>query len=98
MLRFTAIFSAVACAMALASTPAQAQSGERTIKIYGFGAKSGVVRIFGIQSEAAMQAAAARSSSWRRLPSSRSSAVLRGRPRERRWAGGRDTDADMRRP
>lgn len=58
MLRFTAIFSAVACAMALASTPAQAQSGERTIKIYGFGAKSGVVRIFGIQSEAAMQAAA----------------------------------------
>ncbi|MBA4193995.1 MAG: ABC transporter substrate-binding protein [Hydrogenophaga sp.] len=44
--------------MALASTPAQAQSGERTIKIYGFGAKSGVVRIFGIQSEAAMQAAA----------------------------------------
>jgi branched-chain amino acid transport system substrate-binding protein len=54
----TAIFSAVACAMALASTPAQAQSGERTIKIYGFGAKSGVVRIFGIQSEAAMQAAA----------------------------------------
>jgi len=58
MLRFTAIFSAVACAMALASTPAQAQTGERTIKIYGFGAKSGVVRIFGIQSEAAMQAAA----------------------------------------
>lgn len=58
MLRFAAIFSAVACAMALASTPAQAQSGERTIKIYGFGAKSGVVRIFGIQSEAAMQAAA----------------------------------------
>lgn len=58
MLRFTAIFSAVACAMALASPPAQAQSGERTIKIYGFGAKSGVVRIFGIQSEAAMQAAA----------------------------------------
>ena len=58
MLRFTAIFSAVASAMAQASTPAQAQSGERTIKIYGFGAKSGVVRIFGIQSEAAMQAAA----------------------------------------
>ncbi|OSZ65855.1 ABC transporter substrate-binding protein [Hydrogenophaga sp. IBVHS2] len=58
MLRFTAIFSAVACAMALAAAPAQAQTGERTIKIYGFGAKSGVVRIFGIQSEAAMQAAA----------------------------------------
>lgn len=58
MLRFTATVSALACAMALASAPAQAQSGERTIKIYGFGAKSGVVRIFGIQSEAAMQAAA----------------------------------------
>jgi branched-chain amino acid transport system substrate-binding protein len=32
---------------------------ERVIKIYGFGAKSGVVRSFGINSEAAMKAAAA---------------------------------------
>ncbi|NBP11253.1 MAG: ABC transporter substrate-binding protein [Betaproteobacteria bacterium] len=32
---------------------------EKTVKIYGFGAKSGVVGIFGQQSEAAMQAAAA---------------------------------------
>lgn len=31
---------------------------EKTVKIYGFGAKSGVVGIFGQQSEAAMQAAA----------------------------------------
>ncbi len=38
------------------AAPAVAQ--ERTIKIYGFGAKSGVVRIFGLNSEAAMKAAA----------------------------------------
>ena len=38
---------------------AAAQAQERTIKVYGFGAKSGVVGIFGQQSEAAMQAAAA---------------------------------------
>lgn len=43
-------------AAALASAPALAQ--ERTVKIYGFGAKSGVVRIFGLNSEAAMKAAA----------------------------------------
>ena len=36
--------------------PALAQ--ERVVKIYGFGAKSGVVRIFGLNSEAAMKAAA----------------------------------------
>ena len=40
----------------LAALGATAQ--ERTIKIYGFGAKSGVVRIFGLNSEAAMKAAA----------------------------------------
>jgi branched-chain amino acid transport system substrate-binding protein len=45
-----------AAALALAAAPAAAQ--ERTIKIYGFGAKSGVVRIFGLNSEAAMKAAA----------------------------------------
>ena len=43
-------------ALALASHGAAAQ--ERTVKVYAFGAKSGVVRIFGIQSEAAMKAAA----------------------------------------
>ena len=37
-------------------TPASAQ--ERTVKITGFGAKSGVVRVFGINSEAALKAAA----------------------------------------
>ena len=36
-----------------------AQAQEKTLKIYGMGAKSGVVGIFGQQSEAAMQAAAA---------------------------------------
>ena len=39
----------------LISMPAQAQG--REVKIYGFGAKSGVVRIFGLNSEAAMKAA-----------------------------------------
>jgi branched-chain amino acid transport system substrate-binding protein len=35
-----------------------AAAQERTVKITGFGAKSGVVRVFGINSEAAMKAAA----------------------------------------
>ena len=37
------------------AVPAEAQ--ERTAKIAGFGAKSGVVRVFGINSEAALKAA-----------------------------------------
>ena len=45
----------LAAAMTIAlAAPAMAQ--ERTLKIYGFGAKSGVVRIFGLNSEAAMKA------------------------------------------
>ena len=56
-----AFASAVLAALAAATTvmlaaPAMAQ--ERTLKIYGLGAKSGVVRIFGLNSEAAMKAAA----------------------------------------
>ncbi len=47
---------ALAVALAFAATGALAQ--EKTIKISGFGAKSGVVRSFGINSEAAMLAAA----------------------------------------
>src|SRR5688500_12847670 len=54
------IVAPVALAGALAGfiavPPASAQ--ERTVKITGFGAKSGVVRVFGINSEAAMKAAA----------------------------------------
>lgn len=51
----------LACTIAaLACTPATAQVPERTVKIYGFGAKSGVVRIFGLNAEAAMKAAAER--------------------------------------
>ncbi|NBQ07143.1 MAG: ABC transporter substrate-binding protein [Betaproteobacteria bacterium] len=38
--------------------PAVSQAQTREVKIYGFGAKSGVVRIFGLNSEAAMKAAA----------------------------------------
>jgi branched-chain amino acid transport system substrate-binding protein len=47
---------ALAVALAFAATGTLAQ--EKTIKIAGFGAKSGVVRSFGINSEAAMLAAA----------------------------------------
>src|SRR5688500_1490944 len=55
MLRVAALAALGTIALAF-STPASAQ--ERTVKITGFGAKSGVVRIFGINSEAAMKAAA----------------------------------------
>jgi branched-chain amino acid transport system substrate-binding protein len=48
--------TAIAVALALAAGGAFAQ--EKTIRITGFGAKSGVVRSFGINSEAAMLAAA----------------------------------------
>ncbi len=48
--------SLIAIATALVFFPAAAQ--ERTVKIYGFGAKSGVVRIFGLNAESAMKAAA----------------------------------------
>ncbi len=47
---------AIAIAVALAAGSAYAQ--EKTLKIAGFGAKSGVVRSFGINSEAALTAAA----------------------------------------
>jgi branched-chain amino acid transport system substrate-binding protein len=47
---------ALAVALAFAATGAFAQ--EKTIRISGFGAKTGVVRLFGVNSEAAMQAAA----------------------------------------
>jgi branched-chain amino acid transport system substrate-binding protein len=50
----TALASALAVSVASVTAVAQ----ERTVKIYGFGAKSGVVRIFGLNSEAAMKAAA----------------------------------------
>jgi branched-chain amino acid transport system substrate-binding protein len=51
--------AALATAAAAATVAAgSALAQERTIKIYGFGAKSGVVRIFGLNSEAAMKAAA----------------------------------------
>lgn len=50
------VTAAATLAAVLAAAPAFAQ--ERVVKIYGFGAKSGVVRIFGLNSEAAMKAAA----------------------------------------
>ncbi|MEW5887588.1 MAG: ABC transporter substrate-binding protein [Pseudomonadota bacterium] len=54
MIRISRLTTAVALALAAMHVSAQ----ERTLKIYGFGAKSGVVRIFGLNSEAAMKAAA----------------------------------------
>lgn len=56
LLRLTTLASAVLSALALTAPAVHAQ--ERTVKIYGMGAKSGVVRIFGLNSEAAMKAAA----------------------------------------
>ena len=51
MLKRTAALAALGT-LALA-LPAPASAQERTVKITGFGAKSGVVRVFGINSEAA---------------------------------------------
>ncbi len=52
--------TAVAAALAamVLGLPSGATAQERTVKIAGFGAKSGVVRSFGVNSEAAMLAAA----------------------------------------
>lgn len=55
-MKSTALLLAATALVAFGSAAAGAQ--ERMIKIYGFGAKSGVVRSFGINSEAAMKAAA----------------------------------------
>jgi len=55
MLKGIAALAALGTLLAF-SVPASAQ--ERTVKITGFGAKSGVVRVFGVNSEAAMKAAA----------------------------------------
>src|SRR3990172_1219303 len=51
------VVAAALAAMAL-GLPSGATAQERTVKIAGFGAKSGVVRSFGVNSEAAMRAAA----------------------------------------
>ena len=56
LLRLTTFAGALLSALALTAPAVHAQ--ERTVKIYGIGAKSGVVRIFGLNSEAAMKAAA----------------------------------------
>ena len=48
----------IALAVALAFAAGGAMAQEKTIKIAGFGAKTGAVRSFGINSEAAMKAAA----------------------------------------
>jgi branched-chain amino acid transport system substrate-binding protein len=55
--KYAALAASIGVMAALAfAAPSSAQ--ERTVKITGFGAKSGVVRVFGINSEAAMKAAA----------------------------------------
>lgn len=58
MLKRTAILAASAFALAATMATAPAQAQERVVTIPGFGAKSGIVRVFGINSEAAMKAAA----------------------------------------
>ena len=52
-----ALLSAVAAASLLGAGSASVAAADRTAKIAGFGAKSGVVRSFGINTEAVMQAA-----------------------------------------
>jgi len=56
MLKVAAALAALGVIALGFSAPASAQ--DRTVKITGFGAKSGVVRVFGINSEAALKAAA----------------------------------------
>lgn len=58
MLKRTAILAASAFALAATMATAPTQAEERVVTIPGFGAKSGIVRVFGINSEAAMKAAA----------------------------------------
>ena len=55
---FTIRHTATALTAATLALCGSAIAAEKTLKVYGFGAKSGVVGIFGQQSEAAMQAAA----------------------------------------
>src|SRR5262245_27991595 len=55
--RYVALGASLTVLAALAGAP-PAVAQERTVKITGFGAKSGVVRVFGINSEAALKAAA----------------------------------------
>jgi branched-chain amino acid transport system substrate-binding protein len=57
MKRLNAVLAAL-LAGSMLSLPVSGFAQERTVKITGFGAKSGVVRVFGINSEAAMKAAA----------------------------------------
>jgi branched-chain amino acid transport system substrate-binding protein len=58
MLNKYAALAASVAALATFALAAPASAQERTVKITGFGAKSGVVRVFGINSEAALKAAA----------------------------------------
>ncbi len=55
--RFAFSLTALAAVLTVTLVAAPALAQERVVKIYGFGAKSGVVRIFGLNSEAAMKAA-----------------------------------------
>ncbi|MBI4275922.1 MAG: ABC transporter substrate-binding protein [Rhizobiales bacterium] len=57
MRKFNIAIAAVFAGAVLAA-PSAAPAQDRTVKITGFGAKSGVVRVFGVNSEAALKAAA----------------------------------------
>ena len=58
MLKNFAALAATLLIMAASAIPTPASAQERTVKITGFGAKTGVVRVFGVNSEAALKAAA----------------------------------------
>lgn len=58
MKRKSRILGSMLVTTAALAAAGAAQAQDKALKIYGFGAKSGVVGIFGQQSEAAMQAAA----------------------------------------
>jgi branched-chain amino acid transport system substrate-binding protein len=57
-MRTVSVAAAALLAGLMTSVSGGALAQERTVKITGFGAKSGVVRVFGVNSEAAMKAAA----------------------------------------
>ena len=57
-MRIVNVAAAALLAGMMSSVSSGALAQERTVKITGFGAKSGVVRVFGVNSEAAMKAAA----------------------------------------
>ncbi len=53
----TAVGTAAVLAVAIVTAPGTSTAGERTVKLAGWGAKSGPLRSFGVNSEAVLNAA-----------------------------------------